>query len=233
MINRYKLIKGMIMAIIFLGVLVAMFSPLVHGENILEASDRLFNSISKGSTYYIPDLLKKTDAYKGRTFDVAIRLPDNGTASNAATLLSHAGVAIDLSQTELKASGDLGLVLEAALKDSDAMFHNRGKELAGRYGFDEKEALLTWWVTLKELKKSFDKIKWFKEAAFTAVVVKKGVEVGYNFYGIEPEKVSTKAGVLSFSMVFYVVYTMWWGFAILFMFEGIGLKMTAGKKKEI
>jgi hypothetical protein len=30
-----------------------------------------------------------------------------------------------------------------------------------------------------------------------------------------------------------VVYTMWWGFAIFFLFEGFGLEMKAGKKKEM
>jgi hypothetical protein len=34
--------------------------------------------------------------------------------------------------------------------------------------------------------------------------------------------------------VFYVVYTLWWGFAIFFIFEGIGLSMTKAKvKKEV
>jgi len=33
--------------------------------------------------------------------------------------------------------------------------------------------------------------------------------------------------------VFYVVYTMWWGYGIFFMCEGLGLEMTARKKKEM
>jgi hypothetical protein len=30
-----------------------------------------------------------------------------------------------------------------------------------------------------------------------------------------------------------VIYTLWWGVAILYLFEGIGLQMKAGKKKEV
>jgi hypothetical protein len=81
----------------------------------------------------------------------------------------------------------------------------------------------------KDLKKQAK----FKEAAFLGDVVKKGVEVGYNFYKIEPESASSKIGILSFSLIFYVVYTLWWGIAILFLFEGVGLQMKAGAKKEV
>jgi hypothetical protein len=35
-------------------------------------------------------------------------------------------------------------------------------------------------------------------------------------------------------LVFYVIYTMWWGFAIFYMFDGIGLTMKKAKvKKEV
>jgi len=72
----------------------------------------------------------------------------------------------------------------------------------------------------------------FKEAAFVDTILKKAVEVSYNFFKIVPESAVSKAGILGFSLVFYVVYTLWWGIAIFFLFEGIGLQMTAGAKKE-
>ena len=64
-------------------------------------------------------------------------------------------------------------------------------------------------------------------------VVKKGVEVAYNFAKIEPESASSRMGILTFSLIFYVIYTLWWGLAVMFIFEGIGLQMTAGTKKEV
>jgi hypothetical protein len=57
--------------------------------------------------------------------------------------------------------------------------------------------------------------------------------VGYNFSGIAPEKVSSKTITLIVSLVFYVCYTIWWGFSIFFLFEGFGLAMEAGKKEEM
>ncbi len=45
---------------------------------------------------------------------------------------------------------------------------------------------------------------------------------------------SEKAGIMTGLLVFYVVYTMWWGFAIFYMFDGIGLTMKKAKvKKEV
>ena len=40
------------------------------------------------------------------------------------------------------------------------------------------------------------------------------------------------AGMLSGLLVFYVFYTMWWGYAIFYMFEGFGLTMKKAKVKK-
>jgi len=59
------------------------------------------------------------------------------------------------------------------------------------------------------------------------------IEAAYNFYRIEPVKVSERAGTLTGLLVFYVLYTLWWGFALTFLVEGMGLTMTKkGAKKE-
>jgi len=43
---------------------------------------------------------------------------------------------------------------------------------------------------------------------------------------VVPEQIRDKAGIVIFSLVFYVVYTIWYGFGILFIFEGWGLKIS-------
>ncbi len=59
--------KGLLLLITFLIVLsIMLFSNFFGGENALKASDRLFNSIAKGSTNYMPGLLKKNESYKGK-----------------------------------------------------------------------------------------------------------------------------------------------------------------------
>jgi hypothetical protein len=51
------------------------------------------------------------------------------------------------------------------------------------------------------------------------------VETSYNYYLIEPQKISDRAFIVLFSLVFYVIYTVWYGFAIMFMFEGWGMEL--------
>jgi hypothetical protein len=43
-----------------------------------------------------------------------------------------------------------------------------------------------------------------------------------------------RAGLMIFLLAFYVFYTMWWGYAIFYLFEGFGLTMKKAKvKKEV
>jgi hypothetical protein len=43
---------------------------------------------------------------------------------------------------------------------------------------------------------------------------------------VQAEKIGDKWGIVFFSLAFYVIYTMWYGFSILFLFEGWGLKIS-------
>jgi hypothetical protein len=226
--NKGAFIKGLLLTITFFIVLVGMFLPFFDGENALSAADRLFNSISKGSTDYVPDLEKKNQAFMGSKFEIGGKL-----AQQATKILTSAGAQATADGAQIKASGDLGKVMAATLKDSAALFHNRDQELQSKYGLPGKEVLYVWWNVCKEMDKDLKRQSKFKEAAFVGDVVKKGVEVAYNFFQIAPQTASSRMGILTFSLVFYVIYTLWWGIAVLYLFEGIGLEMKAGAKKEV
>jgi hypothetical protein len=227
--------KGVIMAIIFFAVLVYMFSPSFDGGNAFNASDRLFNSIAKGSTYYIPMIKEEAEPFKDFAFAATIAMPDKQATSEAKTILSAAGLELAEANSKLSVKGRLGQLVEAALKDSDAMFYNKGEELKTRYGIPEKKVLFIWWNAVKEISKDLTRQKGkdnFKAAAFLEELNERGVEVGYNFYEIEPEQASSKAFILVFVLVFYVLYTLWWGFAVFFITEGFGLELSSGSKSE-
>jgi hypothetical protein len=225
--------QGALLTVSFFVVLAVMFSPLFGGENAFHASDRLFNTISKGSTYYIPDLQEKAKEWDGKEVNLEISLSPDRLADNAVKVLMTAGVLVGREEQALKIRGDFGKILSAALADSDAMYHNRGEEVSSRYGIPEKEALFAWWSTFMQMDKALKEQKEFKAAKFLHEVVAKGVEVGYNYYGIAPESAKSKAGILAFALVFYVIYTLWFGYAILMLFEGFGLEMKKGAKKEM
>ena len=225
--------KGICLMVTFLIVLAVIFSPIFQGKNALRAADRLFNSIAKGSTNYMPGLIKKAQVFAGTTFTAGLKFANEGIAQQASKILTKAGAQVGGKGNALTVSGDLGALLTQVLKDSTAMFANQDEVLKGKYGIAGKETLSTWWTVLKEMERDLTRQKKFKEAAFVSTVVKKGVEVGYNFFGIQPQTASQKAVWLSLSLVFYVIYTLWWGIAILLIFHGVGLEMKAGAKKEV
>ena len=226
---------GIALLISFTIVLVLIFSPICPGgDNGLDFSDRMFNRLSKGSSYFIPKLMDQNEAFKGKMIEVGIEMKNPEDAERAAQLFNTAGAVAEAQATELKVSGDLGKTLQAVLNDSDAMYHNEGAEITDRYGIDEKKVMESWWQALSLMDKKFKKEKMIPEANLVSDINKKAVETSYNFYGILPEKVSDKFGIMTGLLVFYVLYTMWYGFAIFYIFEGLGLTMTKAKvKKEV
>jgi hypothetical protein len=53
----------------------------------------------------------------------------------------------------------------------------------------------------------------------------KAVEPAYNYYKVEVKPVKEEMPMLIASLAFYVIYTMWYGFGLLFLFEGMGIKL--------
>lgn len=232
--NRKIFFQGLALTAGFLMILGYMFTPNFNGTNAFHASDNLFNSISKGSTYYIPQVMEGATAFEGKAFSVTIFTDEPDALSKATTLLTQNNCIVSPQQGGIMVTGDLGALMIRATEDSDAMFKNNGTALSEKYGMNEKEAMYIWWKTMKEIKVALDQQKIFAPASFMdRDVIKRAIEVGYNFYGIEGQKAADRWGIILFSLVFYVAYTMWWGYAIFFMFEGLGLAMTAGKKKEM
>jgi hypothetical protein len=232
---RKQFAIGAVMLVGFAAVLAFMFTPSFGGQNAFHASDQLFNSIAKGSTYYIPEVLVGVAQYDGQEFAVTVFREDHALGEQAATILRANGIDSRVSDGgSMQLSGDLGVLMRAALADAAAMFANDGDALSSRYGIDGRRATFVWWKLLKETKADLDRQNKFAQATYLEEeVLKRGVEVGYNFYGIEGRKASEEWPLLSFALVFYVVYTLWFGYGIFFLFEGLGLRMIAGRKKEV
>jgi hypothetical protein len=230
--NKKPFAVGAVLAISFFAVLLMIFSPVFGGKNGLEFADSSFNRLSKGSSYFIPKVSKSVDKYVGKPFSTTIKLEKAEDVEPTAKLFSTAGVKVGIKDTELNLEGDLGVMLRSVLQDSDAMFKNDGKTVSERYGYDEKKVMKNWWSALGKIDKKLKKEKNIEEAKVIAEVTKKAVEPGYNFYKIEGEKVVDHAGMMSGLLVFYVAYTMWWGYAIFYLFDGVGLTMKKAKVKK-
>ncbi|MBW2739291.1 MAG: hypothetical protein JRE64_10690 [Deltaproteobacteria bacterium] len=216
---------GFAMILAFVVVMVIIFLPVFNGKNGLQYMDDLYNCISKGSAYTIPVLKEKANKFMGDTVNLTLAMKDNDQAAKAASLLKKAGASVTISGSELKVDGDFGNILVNCLGDADLMYYNDGLKLSAKYNYNEREVMYNWWKTLKAMDKDLKKQKKFEASKTISEVSKKGVELSYNYYKVEPQKVTDRLGILVFSLIFYVVYTLWYGFGIMFMFEGWGMKL--------
>jgi hypothetical protein len=218
-------IGAMLMAV-FAGGLVLIFSPIFeNGRNALDHMDGVFNSISKASAYYIPGSMEKARRLEGTTVSVKIKANGPEEASRMEKLFSAAGATVHVDGTKLAVSGDLGRILATALADADAMFRNDGPAVAAKYGFEGRRALHVWHVALSEVTKDLNRQEKFRESSTVRDSITKGLEPAYNYYGVTAISMKKMMGVALVALIGYVVYTVWYGYAILFLFEGWGLKL--------
>jgi len=233
--NSKKITVGVILLVSFTVVLILIFMPIFgHGRNGLEFSDDFFNSLSKGSSNYMDAMRKVAKKFDGKTFDVVIKAANEDQVKKVGLLYTEAGAQVEATGVEMKISGDLGKVLLKAIDDSEAMFNNQGDKLKAQYNYDAKEALKNWWTSFTKIDGALKKQKNFKEAKAVTDIQARSIEPGYNFYGIEAGSVGANAGMLIFMLVFYVIYTMWYGYGIFELFEGIGMGMhKTGAKEEV
>lgn len=231
-INRRKFVTGLVLLVSFGVTLAALLSPVFNGATGLQVVDGIFNSLSKGSAYYIPDLQKGADKFTGVRVELVYKPKSAEELERAALLFSSAGAEVARDGGSLKIGGDLGLLAKNALADADALF-KAGREIpAGRYGFSDKEAVYYWWTAFKQIMNGYRQENKAAEAVFTEKVVKKALEPAYNYAGIPPARFADVKGISIGSLVFYIVYTIWYGFAIMLIFESMGITASKPVKKQ-
>jgi hypothetical protein len=227
--NKKEFAGGLALMAGFWIVFAILLSPIFPGQekklNMLDYMDSMYNSISKKSAYYIPEIVKKADKLKGESFSVEIKVEDKKSTPRIATMLRTSGATVEEAEGKLKVSGDLGVVLNGAMADTELAYNNNGEALQARHGADAKQVMFDWHNTLSAIEKSFTKQEKFAQSTTLNKAKTKAVETAYNYYGIEAQSIKDKAVLVVASLVGYVIYTMWFGFAILFMFEGWGLKL--------
>ena len=232
--NKGPFNLGIMLAISFVGILCVIFAPIFgDGKTGLQYSDDLFNKLAKGSSHFIQEMSKESQKFAGKPVSFTVKLEDQTQIDKAVAILIPAGAQVGAKELSLTVSADLGKLLDQVLQDSDAIYNNNPKQLSERYpGIDGKEVLPLWWTILNKSIKVLQKDKHIEEAGIISDVMKKGIEPAHNFYGIEAQSVLDKAFTLTALLVFYVLYTMWWGYAIFYLFEGLGLTMKKAKVKK-
>lgn len=224
--HKKEFTGGLLLFIGFWIVFAIGISPIFgHGDNILNYMDNLYNTISKKSAYYIPAMQEKVKPFEGRQVDVTIKTKDSAQAERTARLFKIGQTKVSIEGESVKVAGDLGPILADILGDAEAMFNNDGEKIVAKYGYDAKQVLYDLWNAMSAAEKNLNKQKMFKEAKIINQVQAKAVEPAYNYFGIQAEDIKSKLGIVIASLAGYVIYTLWFGFSILFMFEGWGLKL--------
>lgn len=226
--NRGKFVKGIVSLIIFAFLLVPLFTPVLNGQTGMEAADDLFNSLSKGSSYYIEEVSAEFDEYRGTELALTLTAKDAAHAETLAKMFSGAGAAVTAGTDTVEFTGDMAAILDAAAADADDLFWEKEEAIESRYAAgDARTVLFYWHDAFGQISKAFNAKGEFKDSLFMKKVNERAIEPAYNFAGIPAAKVSERLGITVFLLIFYVVYTVWYGFSIMFVFEGLGI--SAGK----
>jgi hypothetical protein len=224
--ERKKLFGGIILLAAFAVVLAALFMPIMDGRNAMEELDSLYNSISKGSAYHIEEIKEEVTAHGARPLELILEIEGVERQAGVAAVLGNSGANVQATEAGLAVDGDLKVLLTACLDDADNMFLNESARLEAAYGLGGKEALFHWWIALKAMDRALKREGRFDDSKVVNTVITKGVEFAYNYFGIEPMRISDKMGIVIISLAFYVLYTIWYGYAIILIFEGCGLRLS-------
>jgi len=221
--NKRKFYMGLVGLGLFVILLVVMFMPVFSGKNAFAYSDELFNEISKDSSYQVPGLQEDSQEYIGKSIEVTVGMEGDDQAQQTALLYQKAGAEATASGSNLSINGDLGTIVQSCLEDADAMYQNNGAAVSELYGYDEREVMYNWWKSFDKMGKALDEQGLEDEKKFVNDVKQDAIEPAYNFYQIEAQSISDRLGIVIFALVFYIFYTIWYGFSLMFLFEGFGL----------
>jgi hypothetical protein len=226
-IKKKELGIGIFLMATFIAVMIGIFMPLFEGANALNYLDNLYNSISKGSAYYIPKVEHQVADHGSEVVTLNLKMADSSAAQTAELLFSNAGATTAVEGNNLMVNGDLETIFSACLEDAESAYHNKNEDLLTRYGMEARPALHTWWLALSAMEKDLNRQKLYDAAQLTHTVQAKTVECAYNYYGIEAQEIKNRWGTVLFSLVFYVLYTIWYGYGIMYIFEGLGFELAA------
>ena len=249
--NKAAFSRGLLLMGSFIVVFVIFFLEVFPGPqpgqktNGLVFADHLFNTLAKGSSNFFDSTAQNRNSVefrilpiKGRSIDVLVPFKEGQGEMKvlAAQLATAAGMEVAETANGLQMKGDSHTLLLSIINDSLSTFNNNSAEVAARHGMPEDKGLFimrTWWAMGNNMIKPLQKQGLVPEASAVNAALTRAIEPGFNFYGIEALRVADNIPLVAGFLIFYVVYTMWYGFAIFELFEGIGLTMKKSVKKEI
>ncbi len=217
---------GILLTLSFLAVLGFMVTPSFDGKNFIAYADEHFDAYAKHSSYFIPEIKAEVEKFNSK---IAFEIDMKSEESAKKTAMLYADFA-EQKGSRVVLNGELGKILFLALNDADRGYQNDEQYFREKYGISAREALYLWHTSLSSVAKKLEQEQRFEESLFIKIqILMRAIEPAYNFYGLEAKPIDVMGGAL---LIFYVIYTLWWGFAIYFIFEGMGIKVKKAKSKK-
>ena len=232
-------LRGCLLLVSFFILFAIMLMPIMKDElgnhvTGLQYADNVFNELSKGSSYFIPGVRQNLKNVEGKDVQITVKLKKADLAPLAGMVLEKSGATdVRVEDGKVSFSGNLGLILTSATDDSDKLYNNDAAAVAQKYdGEPALKVAAAWWYVLAPTIKELQKQHKIAESQVVDHVLRRAIEPGNNFYSVPAAKVSEHLMLMSAMLIFYVLYTLWYGFAIFELFEGLGLAMTKSKVKQ-
>jgi hypothetical protein len=239
--NKKCFFRGILLLASFFAVFAFLLTPSLEGIDGgkkltgLEFADGLFNSLSKGSSNFSEMVKEKIKPMQSKDVDITIPLKDPSIVAYVKPVIEGAGMTLTISedQKKLNYKGNMGPFLEAVQQISEKMYDNDHAFVEQKYGVDKALGVTNaCWHVLQPSIKELQKQKKIEEAGIIDTVVRRAIEPAHNFYSVQASSVKEHAIMMSALLIFYLVYTLWYGFGIFELFEGVGLAMTKSKVKQ-
>jgi hypothetical protein len=230
--KKKKFLYGLFGLFTFFMVLSFWFFPILGHQTGLQRADHLFNQLAKNSADSMPLVSKRVEKLRGVTVDLSIdpRWPDADQAL-AKIIMANGMSAGLLGDGRVRIKGDLASLCTVAATDADLLFKGKEEGLQNKYGLSGKEVIHYWWTAFDDLIRRYIQLNRPAEADLAKFMTTRILEPSYNFAGIESKNISENVGLVAFLLLFYIFYTVWYGFSIMYLFEGFGIEATKGREK--
>lgn len=200
----------------------------------LQYADQIFNELSKGSSWFIPQAKEIAQANLDKNILLNIPVSDQNLLSTQENILkSSAATQISIKNNRLYFTANLGQLLLKAVDCSEMLYNNNGSELENIYHIPALSLAEAWWSLLNSSIKELQKQGHITEAKAVESVLRRAIEPGNNFFGIRAQKVSDNIPVICGFLLFYVLYTVWYGFGVYELFVGLGLMNSSASNEEV
>ncbi len=226
-VDRGKFGLGLAGLAVFTLLLVAGVLPRRDGTALLAQADRFFNQLAKGSIDYLPEARQMTESLGNPAIDLGVRPRDLVDAEELRRVVASSGCqATTTADGRTRVVGTMNQLAQAALDDAERMAANDFAGLEQRHQMPAVDVIYCWWTVFDGLTRRYVQENEPREANFTKFVAAKVLEPAFNFRGVEARSIRGEVGPLAGLLGFYLLYTVWYGFAILLVFEGLGISAT-------